>query len=382
MAEAAAVKAESFEEAFAEAVKEDESAPLKGDASEGVTPAPGAKADNDDFAVPEDAAKVAADKVAADAKAAEEKAAADKAAADAKATEEKAAADKAAADKAAAADAAALAADPAAAKAAADAAADAAAKAEADRVTKEAADKAAADAVKAAADAAKATADAAAAAKAAADKAEADRKAAEPKFDKVFEPSAEEKAALEEFQKEWGKDVAPGVAVLLKKQQHDLEQRFSKALFEVVQHFTSAVQPIASSVQQSAEEKHFAAIRGVHADFDTVLPEVEKWVATQPSYLKTALEATLESGTATDVIDLMNRYKKEIGVSPDVDPGAIAKAAAAKVAADAAAASKAAADAAAAAAAASLAPVKSSGAAPKPGAGVDKNNFSEAWEKD
>lgn len=378
MAEAAAVKAESFEDAFAEAVKEDEPVPKKDPAAAGVVVVdppvvPGAKADNDDFAVPEDPAKAAADKAAADAKAAAEKATAEKAAADAKAAEEKAAADKAAADKAAA-DAAALAANPDAAKTAADAAA----KAEADRVAKETADKAAADAAAAKAAADKAAADAA---KAAAD--EAARQAALPKFDKTFEPTAEEKTALEEFQKEWGKDVVPGVAVLLKKQAFEMKQEFSKALFEVVNHFTSAVQPIASSVQQSAEEKHFAAIRGAHADFDTVLPEVEKWVAAQPAYLKTALEATLDSGTATDVIDLMNRYKKEAGAAlASGDPGAAAKAAADKAAADAAAAAKAVADAAAAAAAASLAPVKSSGAAPKPGAGVDKNNFGEAWEKD
>jgi hypothetical protein len=378
MAEAAAVKAESFEDAFAEAVKEDEPAPKepedKGTVVVDPPALPGVKADNDDFAVPEDPAKATADKAAADAKVAAEKITADKAAADAKAAEEKAAADKAAADKAAA-DAAALAADPAAAKAAADAAA----KAEADRAAKEAADKAVADAASAKAAADKAAADAKVAAeKAAAD--EAARQAAMPKFDKTFEPTAEEKAALEEFTKEWGKDVAPGVAVLLKKQAFEMKQEFSKALFEVVNHFTSAVRPIASSVQQSAEEKHFAAIRSAHADFETVLPEVEKWVAAQPAYLKTALEATLDGGTATDVIDLMNRYKKETGAAPAGEPGAAAKAAD-KAAADAAAASKAAADAAAAAAAASLAPVKSGGAAPKPGAGVDKNNFGEAWEQ-
>lgn len=78
--------------------------------------------------------------------------------------------------------------------------------------------------------------------------------------------------------------------------------------------------PVANTVAETARERHFAAIRAAHSDFDTVKTGLAEWVEKQPSYLRPGYEAVLSGGTAEDVIDLVARFKESQGIRKPVEP--------------------------------------------------------------
>ena len=280
--------------------------------------------------------------------------------------EDAAAATKAAADAAAAAAAEtpeAKAAREAAEKTAADAAEKAAALAaetpEA-KTAREASEKAAADAAaKATADAAaKAAADAEtarlAAEKVAAATAEtAEAKAAREAFEaslKPYEPTEDEKKALEAFKKEFPGEHA-AIEARLKSVDRDINARVHTAVTAVLKTLDPRLSAVEKSTVEDAATRHFAALHTAHVDYDTLVPKVPEWIKTQPSYLQAAMQAVYEGGTTDEVIALFADFKKATGVvTTPVDTGAAAAAAtaaAAETAKKAAAAKKAAEDAAA-----------------------------------
>jgi len=78
------------------------------------------------------------------------------------------------------------------------------------------------------------------------------------------------------------------------------------------------VAPIQKMEEDSAAKAHFDSIRSKHADFDTVVQgdTLSKWVETKPSFIQNAMKAVLESGTATQVIELSDAYKTDKPVAP------------------------------------------------------------------
>ena len=110
----------------------------------------------------------------------------------------------------------------------------------------------------------------------------------------------------------------------------------------IKQGFTELRQEIAPLKQQqevSAIEKHYAAIYQAHPDADSVAEsqELDSWIASKPSFVRDAYRAVLDpqgQGTAAQVIELFDTFKKETGATqaaaapaPSVDPKAAAKAA-------------------------------------------------------
>lgn len=284
-------------------------------------------------------AERAPEQVAADAKAAEVAAVAAAAAAEtpeAKATRE--AAEKVAADEAA--------------RVAAEAAA--AAETPEAKVAREAAEKVAADAsAKAAADAeAKAKADVAAAqaAEAARKAAEAETpetKAARAAFEesiKPYEPTEAEKAALTTFEKEFPNEYA-AMQARLKGVDRDINKRVHEALSNAMKEVAPRLAAVEATVVTDSAERHFAALKQAHPDYDAVIVKVPEWIKTLPVYAKAGAQAVYDSGTTQEVLALVSDYKKAAGITA-VDAGAGAAAqAAAKAVADAAAKAKADADA-------------------------------------
>jgi hypothetical protein len=114
----------------------------------------------------------------------------------------------------------------------------------------------------------------------------------------------------------------------------------------IKQGFTELRQEIAPLKQQqevSAIEKHYAAIYEAHPDADSVAEsqELDSWINSKPSFVRDAYRAVLDpdgKGTAAQVIELFDTFKKETGATqaaaapaPSVDPKAAAKAAIAAV---------------------------------------------------
>lgn len=72
------------------------------------------------------------------------------------------------------------------------------------------------------------------------------------------------------------------------------------------------IAPIANQIATSAEERHYNAIYAAHADADKIVPDVQKWVAEQPKFLQPQYTKILSDGSAADVIELFDTYKKTL----------------------------------------------------------------------
>lgn len=120
------------------------------------------------------------------------------------------------------------------------------------------------------------------------------------------------------------KAMAKGIATLIKQGFTDLRQELA---------------PIQEQHQISAVDKHYGAIYQAHPDADSVAEsqELEDWIASKPSFTQTAYRSVLDpqgKGTAQQVIELFDTFKKETGATqaaaapaPSVDPKTAAKAA-------------------------------------------------------
>ena len=118
--------------------------------------------------------------------------------------------------------------------------------------------------------------------------------------------------------------MAKGIATLIKQGFVELRQEIA---------------PLKEQQQLSEVEKHYAAIYQAHPDADSVAEsqELDSWINSKPSFVRDAYRAVLDpqgKGTAAQVIELFDTFKKETGATqaasvpaPSVDPKAAAKAA-------------------------------------------------------
>jgi len=155
--------------------------------------------------------------------------------------------------------------------------------------------------------------------------AEADRKAKTEAMSKPYEPTAEDKAALDLLKKEWPEQYA-AIEARLKSSAHDVQRQVHTAVQEALKQVGAVVNPLAASVAADAAERHEAAIRAAHPDADEVVPLVGEWIKTQPMYLQTAYQKVYDDGSTKEVNDLFTRFKTETGYKvPLVTPTIPAK---------------------------------------------------------
>lgn len=99
--------------------------------------------------------------------------------------------------------------------------------------------------------------------------------------------------------------IAAGVASLV-------DQRVNAAL---AKHLAPLQQQQKQQAQQTAEQAHFTAIYEKHPDADSIgeSQELNSWIAGKPSYEQRAINAVLDGGTATEVVELLDSFKRETG---------------------------------------------------------------------
>lgn len=99
--------------------------------------------------------------------------------------------------------------------------------------------------------------------------------------------------------------IAAGVASLV-------DQRVTAAL---AKHLAPLQQQQKQQAQQTAEQAHFASIYEKHPDADSIgeSQELNSWIAGKPSYEQRAINAVLDGGTATEVVELLDSFKRETG---------------------------------------------------------------------
>lgn len=129
----------------------------------------------------------------------------------------------------------------------------------------------------------------------------------------------EDKAALEQFAKDW-----PDHAAALEKRekflQAVLEARFTKATMAVVQKLYEDFAPFAESAATMSRKTFRDYVLEKHKDFDEVKPKLASWIEAQPPYLRDAYQRVYNDGTAEEVADLTQRFKDATGVKPQTPP--------------------------------------------------------------
>lgn len=116
--------------------------------------------------------------------------------------------------------------------------------------------------------------------------------------------------------------IARGVETLVARKTAAIEARLAEVLA-----------PIQKQEAESATDSHFAAIEDKHPDVESVVPSQEfaNWINAQPSMTRSALTAAIESGTAPQVIEVLDAYRAATGKPAEATgkPNALAAAQAA-----------------------------------------------------
>jgi hypothetical protein len=136
--------------------------------------------------------------------------------------------------------------------------------------------------------------------------AEAPAAAAAPAGDEKPLYSTEEEEFLTGYDKDWG-DVVRGEALKRRGEYKDLLQY----IFTEVGKF---VGPLRQTTEALAERTHLTDIKTNVPDYsDDLRDRVVTWAKTQPEYLQAAYDQVIQQGTADEVRDLVERYRKETG---------------------------------------------------------------------
>lgn len=140
----------------------------------------------------------------------------------------------------------------------------------------------------------------------------------------MYEYTEEEKKVLDSYAKDWD-DHDKAWKIREKKLTHDLKQelsyKFTLALGDVLQKIEQGLAPLYEGHVESAQARHFSAIREVHPDYDQVKPAVQEWIKQQPKYLQPHLQKTYDEGTTSDVIELISNFKTASGSPPPKPQG-------------------------------------------------------------
>lgn len=125
-----------------------------------------------------------------------------------------------------------------------------------------------------------------------------------------FKLSDEQTALLKTYEEEWP-EVAKAVALRT-------QMAVSEAMGALVKQLRTELAPVVAYYAKTQGNDHFGAIKAAHEDFDTLKTQVKEWIATQPPGLRMAYQQIAKTGSAEDVVELFNIYKKAngIGVTP------------------------------------------------------------------
>lgn len=121
----------------------------------------------------------------------------------------------------------------------------------------------------------------------------------------------EEKTFLKTYDEDWG-DVTKGEAL---KRRAEYRELMTHVFNEVSKH----VMPLAEMVTELATRTHLGDLQERVPDYNELRDNVVEWVETQPAYLQVGMKEVMKTGTADEVADLINRYRKDKGIA---DPSA------------------------------------------------------------
>lgn len=111
-----------------------------------------------------------------------------------------------------------------------------------------------------------------------------------------------------------------------------VQRGVAQATAAMQEQVKQALTPLEAKANKDAWNEHLTTIYSAHKDAQQIVnsPAMETWLAQQPSFVQTQYRAVLERGTAAQVVELFDAYKRENKVeqapAPGNTPAAAAKA--------------------------------------------------------
>ena len=129
-----------------------------------------------------------------------------------------------------------------------------------------------------------------------------------------------ESAAIKKYQEEWP-DIAAGEALIRRAE-------YQQLVAYVFDQVRKVYDPALEYMGTASTESQYSKIKAQVSDYDEVRDKTLAWIDTQPEYLKNAYTQVANEGSANDVVDLINRFKKETGYNAPINTPSTAPAAA------------------------------------------------------
>jgi hypothetical protein len=118
---------------------------------------------------------------------------------------------------------------------------------------------------------------------------------------------ADEVAQLQTFYTDWP-DVARATETMIRGIMGQTARR-------MYQDMAASLAPYLQTIDTLADRQQLSELQGNVPDYNTVAGQLTSWAASQPTYLRSAYEHVIKSGTAAEVVDLINRYKQDMQLS-------------------------------------------------------------------
>lgn len=137
---------------------------------------------------------------------------------------------------------------------------------------------------------------------------------------KPFVFSAEEQAFITKYEEDFP-DVVRAESLLRRREYHNM-------LTYIFNQFNQRLQPVEQLASALAQRTHHDDLsRGIDGYSDELLDKVDAWIEKQPDFLKSAYSAVMEGGTAVQVKQVVDLFRKETGTATPTGQAAAAAAA-------------------------------------------------------
>lgn len=127
----------------------------------------------------------------------------------------------------------------------------------------------------------------------------------------------------EEFASEYPSLVDPIKAIAFEVSRVDEVFNYITQLWETIDDLQKRVYALSPAVEKLKETEEqrvirqaLKAIKDAHPDFESIIngANLATWIESKPSYKKAIYKQVYEAGTAEDIIDMLNDFKKETGI--------------------------------------------------------------------
>lgn len=121
--------------------------------------------------------------------------------------------------------------------------------------------------------------------------------------------SAEEQETLSAYERDWP-EIAAAEGLRARKMAHDIVSHIFAELAPVLR-------PIMDSTAALDTREYLSVLESKVPDYRDIRDNVEAWAldTKHPTYLRDAYQRVIQEGTADEVVDLIERYRKEAGGS-------------------------------------------------------------------